>query len=57
MIKKQYKKPTMRFLKAQLHKQLLTISNLDTRGLSGGGDSDDNELEYNKNGGNQDEAW
>ncbi len=47
----------MRFLKAQLHKQLLTISNLDTRGLSGGGDSDDNELEYNKNGGNQDEAW
>ena len=57
MIKKQYKKPTMRFLKAQLHKQLLTISNLDTRGLRSGGGSDDNELEYDKSGGNQDEAW
>ena len=54
MIKKQYKKPTMRFLKAQLHKQLLTISNVETN-LRGG--SDENELQYDKNGGNQDEAW
>lgn len=52
MIKKEYKKPTLKEVLLQHQSPILTVSYTSTSGL----DSSD-DLEYDFNGGNQEEAW
>lgn len=50
MIKKEYMKPAMRVVK--LHTpQMIAVSQISTNGLG------DDNLDYDKNGGNQGSAW
>jgi hypothetical protein len=50
MIKKEYMQPAMKVVKIQ-HSQMLCISDANAAGLGGDG------LGYDKNGGNQGNAW
>ena len=50
MTKKEYMQPTMTVVKIQ-HSQMLCISDAKANGLG------DDDLGYDKNGGNQGDAW
>lgn len=50
MIKKDYQKPTVKVVKLQHQNHLLTVSSTSTTGL-------DRNLDYDSNGGDQEDAW
>ncbi len=50
MIKKKYTKPIVKVAQTQYQSHLLTVSNTSTTGL-------DQNLNYDKNGGDQENAW